>query len=255
MSPAQQELAMRKCDRDMVEDKAKDCLEYYDKPKGEDNKIIPCLLDYRLDIDAKEHGECQRFLTDVSLVVFSDYRLICNFVSNCKTEIEQFECGRVRYGSFQIFSKILTRGLGLEFDEPIKSYTGQEWLVPHSQGEVVACLEEKLADHKTKDQIGELCQREIVNLAELTADDFQLDRHFYLACRDDRDTFCGEIAAGEGRIYQCLFKNKFNREMSRECAAAIEVREKLIYETDYDAGYHLHKKCRKTFKQFGCDKG
>ena len=43
--------------------------------------------------------------------------------------------------------------------------------------------------------------------------------------------------------------------MSRECAAAIEVREKLIYETDYDAGYHLHKKCRKTFKQFGCDKG
>ena len=92
-------------------------------------------------------------------------------------------------------------------------------------------------------------------MAELTADDFQLDRHFYLACRDDRDTFCGDIAAGEGRIYQCLFKNKFNREMSRECAAAIEVREKLIYETDYDAGYHLHKKCRKTFKQFGCDKG
>merc|ERR1712131_395376 len=32
--------------------------------------------------------------------------------------------------------------------------------------------------------------------------------------------------------------------MSRECATAIEVREKLIYETDYDAGYHLHKKCR-----------
>ena len=137
----------------------------------------------------------------------------------------------------------------------MKSYSGQEWLVPHSQGEVVACLEEKLADHTTRDRIGEPCQREIVNLAELTADDFQLDRHFYLACRDDRDTFCGEIAAGEGRIYQCLFKNKFNREMSRECAAAIEVREKLIYETDYDAGYHLHKKCRKTFKLFGCDKG
>ena len=90
---------MRKCDRDMVEEKAKDCLEYYDQEKGENNKIIPCLLDYRLDIDPKEHGECQRFLTDVSLVVFSDYRLICNFVSNCKVEIEQFECGRVSYGS------------------------------------------------------------------------------------------------------------------------------------------------------------
>lgn len=151
--------------------------------------------------------------------------------------------------------KIWKPEIDIEY-EPIKSSANvQEWLVPHSQGEVVACLEEKLADQKTRDLIGEPCQREIVNLAELTADDFQLDRHFYLACRDDRDTFCGDIAAGEGRIYQCLFKNKFNREMSRECAAAIEVREKLIYETDYDAGYHLHKKCRKTFKQFGCDKG
>ena len=104
--------------------------------------------------------------------MFSDYRLICNFVENCKAEIEQFKCGRVNLG--------LT-----------------EWKEPHSQGEVVACLEDHLTK-KNKDAISALCAKEIVNLAELSADDFQLDRAFYLACRDDRDQFCADLPAGEG---------------------------------------------------------
>ena len=41
--------------------------------------------------------------------------------------------------------------------------------------------------------------------------------------------------------------------MSEDCKSAIEVRERLIYESDYFAGYQIHKKCRKTFHQFGCD--
>ena len=42
--------------------------------------------------------------------------------------------------------------------------------------------------------------------------------------------------------------------MTRDCQEAIEVREKLIYESDYKGGYHLNKKCRKTLRVFGCDK-
>ena len=42
--------------------------------------------------------------------------------------------------------------------------------------------------------------------------------------------------------------------MTQDCREAIEVREKLIYESDYKSGYHLHKKCRKTLRKFNCDK-
>ena len=115
----------------------------------------------------------------------------------------------------------------------------------------MACLENHLALDKTA--ISGKCAKEIVNLAELSADDFQLDRAFYLACRDDRDQFCADLPAGEGRIYQCLFKNKFDRAMTKDCQDAITLREKLIFEADYDAGYLLHKTCKKTFRQFGCD--
>ena len=223
-SKINQQKLMEVCPLEQTQKKAADCAHHYNEPLGSANKLIPCMLDYRLNI---ENGACDRFLSLISSVVFSDYRLICNFVSQCKNEIETFKCGRVNLGE-------------------------QEWTQPHSQGEVVACLEEHLT--KDKNAISGPCAKEIVNLAELSADDFQLDRAFYLACRDDRDQFCADLPAGEGRIYQCLFKNKFDRAMTKDCQDAITLREKLIFEADYDAGYLIHKSCKKTFRQFGCDK-
>ena len=70
---------------------------------------------------------------------------------------------------------------------------------------------------------------------------------FKLCLKNDCNPF-------KGRIYQCLFKNKFDRAMTKDCQDAITLREKLIFESDYDAGYLLHKSCKKSFRQFGCDK-
>ena len=164
-----------------------ECVKYYDEELGKQNKLIPCLMDYRLQLEEKMDGHCRNFLTDVSRVIFGDYRLICNFVNMCKRDIEKYHCGRESFNS------------------------EEAWLVDHSQGEVVHCLEEKLTDDETA--VSDECVKELVNLAELSADDFQLDRAFYLACVDDRDHFkdCSEIPAGDGAVYRCLFSHKFDK--------------------------------------------
>ena len=80
----------------------------------------------------------------------------------------------------------------------------------HGQNDVLECLE----DHE--DDLSEKCEKQIYRLAELSADDYHLDRPLYYACRDDRERFCSEVAAGEGRVYKCLMKHKFEETMSAE---------------------------------------
>ena len=64
------------------------------------------------------------------------------------------------------------------------------------------------------DKLGEKCRHEILRIAELQADDFHLDRPLFFACRDDRERFCKKTKAGDGKVYRCLFKHKFDRDMS-----------------------------------------
>lgn len=67
----------------------------------------------------------------------------------------------------------------------------------HSQGEVIACLEkglvreaeEQLGAHAIKDE----CKKAIMRVAELSSDDFHLDRYLYFACREDRERFCENV--------------------------------------------------------------
>ncbi|CAF4308845.1 unnamed protein product, partial [Rotaria sordida] len=41
-----------------------------------------------------------------------------------------------------------------------------------------------------------------------------LDRALYYACRDDRERLCAQVASGNGRVYRCLYDQKFNSMMS-----------------------------------------
>ena len=62
----------------------------------------------------------------------------------------------------------------------------------------------------------ESCKQELLRVAELQSDDYHKDRTLYYACRDDREVLCPHIKAGEGRVYRCLYRKKFEREMSDE---------------------------------------
>lgn len=85
----------------------------------------------------------------------------------------------------------------------VRHYSVTVWyLLPvqdiHSQGEVIACLEKGLVReaeerpgvHPIKDE----CKKSIMRVAELSSDDFHLDRYLYFACREDRERFCENVS-------------------------------------------------------------
>ena len=80
----------------------------------------------------------------------------------------------------------------------------------HSQNEVLECLEEH------QEELSQQCQKQIYRLAELSSDDYHLDRPLFYACKDDRERFCEQVPSGEARVYKCLKKHKDEETMSDE---------------------------------------
>ncbi|KAK7800744.1 hypothetical protein U0070_014917, partial [Myodes glareolus] len=199
----------------------KECAE---EPVGK-GYMVSCLVDHRGNIT---EYQCHQYITKMTAIIFSDYRLICGFMDDCKNDINILKCGSIRLG---------------EKDA-------------HSQGEVVSCLEKGLVkeaeEKEPKIQVSELCKKAILRVAELSSDDFHLDRHLYFACRDDRERFCENTQAGEGRVYKCLFNHKFEESMSEKCREALTTRQKLIAQ-DYKVSYSLAKSCKSDLKKYRCN--
>ena len=67
----------------------------------------------------------------------------------------------------------------------------------HSQGKVIGCLEKALVREAEQEvqtnPIKEDCKKAIMRVAELSSDDFHLDRYLYFSCRDDRERFCENV--------------------------------------------------------------
>nr|XP_061812605.1 Golgi apparatus protein 1-like [Nerophis lumbriciformis] len=186
--------------------------------------LVSCLVDHRGNIS---DYHCKQYITKMTSIVFSDYHLICGFVDKCHDDINSLHCGSISSGDKDI----------------------------HSQGEVIACLEKGLVQeaeerpgaHTIKDE----CKKSIMRVAELSSDDFHLDRYLYFACRDDRERFCENTMAGEGRVYKCLFNHKFEEAMSEKCREALTTRQKLIAQ-DYKVSYSLAKACKADLRKYRC---
>ena len=68
-------------------------------------------------------------------------------------------------------------------------------------------------------QLAKVCKRQVLRVAELQSDDYHLDRPLYYACREDREHLCGDVEAGGGRVFECLFNHKASREMTDKVIA------------------------------------
>ncbi|XP_078482978.1 Golgi apparatus protein 1 [Ciona intestinalis] len=187
-------------------------------------KLVSCLLEYKDTI--KAHS-CVNFLNKIAGIVFSDYRLICNFMEDCSKDIMNHHCGRV--------------------DSTVRGDAD----MPHSQGQVVECLEEKMVDRVDGVDLQPKCKQQIKRLGELSADDYNLDRNLYLNCRDDRERLCPDVLHGDGRVYKCLFNHKFDEGMSTTCRDALTVRQKLVAK-DYKASYQLQTQCKSEISNNFC---
>uniref|UniRef100_A0A672PJ50 Golgi apparatus protein 1 n=1 Tax=Sinocyclocheilus grahami TaxID=75366 RepID=A0A672PJ50_SINGR len=213
--PKFESVALEVCTSTMLEECA-------DEERGK-GYLMPCLVDHRANITERQ---CHQYITKMTSIIFSDYRLICGFMDKCREDINTLQCGSIAVG---------------EKD-------------PHSQGEVIACLERALVrEAEQKDnQIKDECKKAIMRVAELSADDFHLDRYLYFSCRDDRERFCENTQVGEGRVYKCLFNHKFEEAMSEKCRNALTTRQKLIAQ-DYKVSYSLAKACKADVRKYHCN--
>ncbi len=99
--------------------------------------------------------------------------------------------------------------------------------------------------------LSEDCRSEILRIAEFQSDDYHLDRSLYLACKRDRQRLCSTVKSGNGRVYECLMKNKMNAEMSKKCRSQITRRQKLISE-DYKVSVGIARGCSAEIRDNKC---
>jgi Golgi apparatus protein 1 len=161
---------------------------------------------------------CKTFLTNVAALVFSDYRLVYNFIDDCSADIDKYSCGRIE-----------------KLDDT----------KPTQQGKTIECLSRKLV------KLDKKCRLQIQRIVELQSEDFHLDRTLYFACRDDRERFCDSVPSGQGKVYKCLNKYKFNPLMSKECLDQLTRRQQVVAE-NVAADRSLITACKKDILQNEC---
>jgi Golgi apparatus protein 1 len=184
--------ATKQCAKDIK--LLEDCNEHTDE-RGT-GRLVSCLYDSLRNIT---EPSCRSFINQVQVVIFTDWRLSEYFANACMDDIIQLKCGRLDIDNETVCinCSIIKRKLDFFLFQ-----------LQHEQGGVVSCLT------KSHNKLSKLCRKEILHLAEMQSDDYHLDRALYYACRGDRDRLCPNIISGNGRIYRCLYDQKFNTMLS-----------------------------------------
>ncbi|CAF0823028.1 unnamed protein product [Adineta ricciae] len=178
-------------------------------------RLITCLYELLKNIT---EPTCRNFIQQIHSVILTDWRLSEGFTQSCMKDIVEQKCGRL---------------------------DDENETLPHDQGAVISCLA------KSQKKISPACSKEISRLTEMQSDDYHLDRALYLACRGDRERLCPQIASGNGRIYRCLFEQKFNTMMSRDCRKEVDRRQKTITSNAL-LDVPLLTACRKEMTEHKC---
>ncbi|KAK5985449.1 hypothetical protein GCK32_011564 [Trichostrongylus colubriformis] len=189
---------------------------------------LSCLLEFTANVTAT--SQCHAFLQRTAVLAFADFRLIGPFVEKCGATLTRFGCGTLT---------------------PHKAHDGVR--VPHTQGMALECLITHVVKHG-KDQSDPLqmldagCRHEVMRLVEMQTDDFHLDRPLFFACRQDRERFCKDVQAGQGKVFECLMMNRNDQFMEPDCARLLGERAYLMGR-DYRMAHPLTRACEKEMKE------
>ena len=169
-------------------------------------------------------------------LAFSDFRLIAPFVDECGDLVQRLGCGTLtKISAHQGARYPHSQGQTLEciigqmvciFCLTINIKTRFILQVNPPKNQENAKLIKEMTDG---------CRKEVMRLAELQSEDFhvrcgffcflqfairhfafQMDRTLYFACRGDRERFCHEVQAGDGKVFQCLVEHKDDKQMEPE---------------------------------------
>ncbi len=123
--------------------------------------------------------------------MFSDYRLLGDFVEHCQEDVSAVSCGRLNSPGDPGHSQVRFRQRSQIFEIQTfslceihivfsleRSYVGR--VISSNtcfQGRVIDCLMQKAANLTDK------CQEEVYKVAEYQGADYHMDRSLFLACR------------------------------------------------------------------------
>ncbi|CAJ0586700.1 unnamed protein product, partial [Mesorhabditis spiculigera] len=194
---------------------------------------LSCLIEFVGNLT--KESQCHAFLFRTERLAFSDFRLVAPFMKDCERELKAHNC------------EVMT---------PDKAHKGVR--VPHTQGMALECLIQQLVKENDKkadqqnSQFSQECRHQVLRLAEMQADDFHLDRPLFFACRQDREKFCKDVPAGQGKVFECLITNRNNAEMQPECSKILVERAQLMGR-DYRLAHPLTKACDADMKKYKCE--
>lgn len=57
--------------------------------------LVSCLVEHRGNIT---DYQCNQYITKMTTIIFSDYRLVCGFVGKCRDDINALHCGSISTG-------------------------------------------------------------------------------------------------------------------------------------------------------------
>lgn len=81
-----------------------------DEPVGK-GYLVSCLVDHRGNIT---EYQCHQYITKMTAIIFSDYRLICGFMDDCRSDINILKCGSIRLGEKVILLQSDSMSIKLE---------------------------------------------------------------------------------------------------------------------------------------------
>ncbi|CAI5512031.1 unnamed protein product [Closterium sp. Naga37s-1] len=145
--------------------------------------------------------------TQVKMVMAGKVKANPEFSAECLLEIRNFKIALYKDIS-------MNKEMVEACKEDIASFCDDDFLYPEP-GNVLACLRESKESGRVSDQ----CAIMVFEAQEDAADDFRMDPQLNMLCSKDADTYCGDVQAGEGRIQECLRRNR--KKLNWECQAEL----------------------------------
>ncbi|TRY79671.1 hypothetical protein TCAL_13427, partial [Tigriopus californicus] len=156
---------------------------------------------------------------------------LIHWVESCKAVINQVEA--LVFSDYHLIGGFVEK-CGADIDR-----------LECGRGDVLACLS------ASPKKLSPVCKKEIFAIAEYQSEDYHLDRRLFLACQKNRREICSDVRSGNGEIYKCLMKKKFDPKMTKSCQRQLTRRQKLIA-LDFKASKGIYKSCKKEVKENRC---
>uniref|UniRef100_A0A3Q2QI40 Golgi apparatus protein 1 n=1 Tax=Fundulus heteroclitus TaxID=8078 RepID=A0A3Q2QI40_FUNHE len=223
--------------------------------------LVSCLVDHRGNIS---EYQCNQYITKITSIIFSDYRLICGFMDKCKEDINSLRCGSISVGQKVSGVRVQRSDSQLDALTTRQKLISQDYRVSYSLAKackldlrkqrcsldtslprarearlsyLLLCLE--AAVHRGRPVSGE-CQGEMLDFRRLLMEDFSLSPEIVLHCRTEIEAQCSGLHR-KGRTLHCLMRlGRGDRSSAVDniCQNALQT---LIQSADPGADYRIDR--------------